>query len=126
MREALRYVGNTAKEVVGIGEFQRKRNYHIKYFDPVFDYNEKPEIMVPILYGFGGFLLPSTLKPELGNNKLIPLFLLDMASLYIPVVMSESFGLHWEAAVTKLGYNTLVQIAPDVASLAKRKIFHRR
>lgn len=130
-REVLKYIGETAREVSGIGEFQRfKRGAIVP--DP--DNNgELLRIISPtitgLIGGFGEFLLPLSqklgLKEEdpknLDSAKYLFSSLADMTvDMFVVSLIAYRYPL--QAAVLKFGWNTFAQIAPDVAKLAKKRL----
>ena len=135
-RKVLDYSINTGLKVVGVEGFQRGRRY-------AKDQHKEgiSSIAYPIVFGFFGFFGSLTGKfhpnPELDANGKMDVnrhqpkgsdFIalgLDVTSLAIPLYVLFPFGYNWEAAVTKLGYNVIAQVAPDVAALAKRKVLHK-
>lgn len=127
-RETLIYAGRIAKEALGIGEFQRMKK------DAVLWRNENKPLRTisPTLVGaFGGFMefmMPISAKFNRGTKD-VPL---REAALNLPDLLVDSSvlflafnGHYWEGVVAKLGYNILAQIAPDVAKLARDRVFQR-
>lgn len=128
-RDASKYIGNTAKEVSGIGPAQRAYRRTMLAQKDVYDKltvfngslcngaaNGMERIFAPFLHkssGGSGHQVEDIGKG--GIDLIVNLAALGWAH----------FG-HYEAAlIAKFGYNTLVQIAPDVVRLAKRQIFQR-
>lgn len=125
-RKALRYVGNTAKEVSGIGPAQRASMEGMSTSAHAIGL-EKSKGGFSVIYGGpdGMFSAGWPLAFKLVRGKLMPYlegFAIDTV-VNIATVGLAFEGDVWAAAVVKLGYNTLVQIAPDVARLAKGKVF---
>lgn len=129
-REALKYVGKTAEEVSGIGPAQRAYRRTMLAQKDIYDKmtvfngalcngvaNGMERIVFPLLHkssGGSGHEVGEIVK---GGIDLI---------VVLAAVGWARFGDHkLDALIAKVGYNTLVQIAPDVVRLAKGKIFQR-
>ena len=128
-RNTSKYIGNTAKEISGIGPAQRAYRRTMLAQKDVYDKltvfnsslcngaaNGIQRIIFPFLHKSSGGSGHQVGDIGKGGMDLI----VDLTTLWW-----AHFGNYEESAYLKLGYNTLVQIAPDVAKLAKEQLFQR-
>lgn len=121
-RDASRYIGNTAKEISGIGRTQRVYREEKKYGGAL-----------ALVYGaIGGMstvgtpifakVLDSDVEPSdfafvrLGVDAVVNGFM---------AWYTFAWGHYESGAIARIDYSTFVQIAPDVARLAKGRVFQR-
>ncbi|MBI2613259.1 MAG: hypothetical protein HYW62_00585 [Candidatus Levybacteria bacterium] len=116
-RQAAKYTFNTAKEISGIGRAQRAYKQELST-------GHVESVLYGAVNGLVSVAAPLAMKSVENGKGIFPGFLID-----IPVnALALSFlraGDIQAAFITKIGYNVLVQLAPDVAKLAKGRFFQR-
>ena len=117
-RETLKYIGKTAAELSGIGRAKRAYKEEVS-----------PSHAESLLYGAVNGVLAvgmplSSKRTESHKEGIGPGFIIDLAANALAFNFLREGNIQ-AAFVAKFGYNLLVQIAPDVAKLAKGKIFYK-
>lgn len=136
-REVLGYIGKTAKDVSGIGSAERAFKQSNLHNDRgvyggkgpfVSEDRDVDSAFFGLFSGIQSFVLPSFQKGIEDNGYKFRTFwkfgadlIVDGAIGGLGIYSGDGQG----ALIAKLGYNTLVQIAPDVANLAKGKMSQR-
>ena len=114
-RATFSYPLQVVKEAIGIGSFQRARAAHEK-------------LSKQVVYGLGQILLPLAYVMESDRTSLdagMIMYFADNTANVTSAIAGVVSGYYWEAAVAKLGYNFIAQVAPDVANLAKSKVLRK-
>lgn len=115
-----KYWRQLPKEVFGIGYSKRLGDVGPR----LFDFPEKEGRAVGGIAGFfdqfSAPLAVQTLESR-RESVLLPALLLDIASVSATIALAINGEWGW-AAVTKLGYNTIAQIAPDAVRLIKNRM----
>ena len=121
-RRALKYVEKTAIEASGIGQAQRA--YKEEMFKP--NGVRYGPLSYGIVSGVSFVAMPLTVKLRDGGKSFgLGLGMIaDCAGGFLVLSFLWQGNIQ-DAFFAKLGYNTLAQIAPDVAKLAKDRVFQR-
>ena len=112
VRDASKYIGNTAKEFSGIGPAQRAYG------------RSAGSLLEGAAYGVVSVGMPLSSKWIESHKGIGPGFIIDLAANALALNFLREGNIQ-AAFIAKFGYNLLVQVAPDVARLAKGKIFER-
>ena len=111
--QAIRYTLNTAKEFSGIGRAQRAYKQEMSV-------GRAEALFYGAVNGVLSVAMPLSVK-SIEDKKLFgPGFVIDLGVNVLALNFLGEGNIQ-AAFIAKVGYNTLVQIAPDVAKLAKNK-----
>ena len=132
-REALKYVEKTAIEISGIGPAQRAWMHSMSMEKGAYGLaNSKLQMFgdglrFALSNGTQRIAFPWSQKANEDSGYKVGYIDKGGVDLIVDIgLVVWAFSGHGEGAlIAKLGYNTLAQIAPDVAKLAKGKIFQR-